>query len=245
MAKAIRPRQTITRGESNANLLLQVREAIHQFRRGGLVCRWCTSAGRREIQTPQQQSIVLGSDSAFVESPARCSAGKRKRPDASPVNCRPVRFEPCAPGARPTARMRARWSPKPGTGLPQYSESMYARRRVRGNGLPPLHQAGALAARNNPSSRLSKSTHHSTLSLRRYALNCLAYRRANETVPEESGDRHRRRRDSRRDRHEGAEHAGGEAGAASARALAALRRHFDRRDHLGQPGSRHDGEAHP
>ena len=32
---------------------------------------------------------------------------------------RPVRFEPCAPGASPITSTRALGSPKPGTGLPQ------------------------------------------------------------------------------------------------------------------------------
>src|SRR5512147_2527200 len=36
---------------------------------------------------------------------------------------RPVRLEPCAPGARPTSRSRAWGSPNPGTGLPQYVQS--------------------------------------------------------------------------------------------------------------------------
>src|SRR5215469_16265924 len=36
---------------------------------------------------------------------------------------RPVRLPPCAAGARPTTRMRAAGSPKPGTGRPQYVQS--------------------------------------------------------------------------------------------------------------------------
>src|SRR5437588_4206466 len=54
-----------------------------------------------------------------------------KLPEASPVNGRPVRLEPCAPGARPSTTTRALGSPKPGTGLPQYSQSWYARRFSR------------------------------------------------------------------------------------------------------------------
>src|ERR1035441_9286383 len=49
-------------------------------------------------------------------------------PERSPVNMRPVRLEPCAPGARPRIRMRAWGSPNEGTGFPQYSQSRYARR---------------------------------------------------------------------------------------------------------------------
>jgi len=64
-------------------------------------------------------------------NPARYSAGYKNPPDASPVNGRPVLFEPCAPGARPTTRIRACGSPNPGTGLPQYSWSLYALRLTR------------------------------------------------------------------------------------------------------------------
>src|SRR5208282_1265997 len=52
-------------------------------------------------------------------------------PDASPVKGRPVRLEPWAPGARPMISTRASGSPKPGTGLPQYSQSRYAWRFSR------------------------------------------------------------------------------------------------------------------
>ena len=55
----------------------------------------------------------------WLANPARCSAAYRKSPELSPVNMRPVRLAPCAPGARPTIRTRAAGSPKPGTGLPQ------------------------------------------------------------------------------------------------------------------------------
>src|ERR1035441_7450782 len=49
-------------------------------------------------------------------------------PDLSPVNMRPVRLEPWAPGARPRMRTAAAGSPKEGTGRPQYSQSRQARR---------------------------------------------------------------------------------------------------------------------
>src|SRR6266568_2157078 len=44
---------------------------------------------------------------------------------------RPVRFAPCAAGASPRISNCAFESPKPGTGLPQYSHSRYARRFSR------------------------------------------------------------------------------------------------------------------
>ena len=40
-----------------------------------------------------------------------------KFPEASPVNGRPVRLEPCAPGASPRMSTAALGSPKPGNGL--------------------------------------------------------------------------------------------------------------------------------
>jgi hypothetical protein len=61
-------------------------------------------------------------DVGMLAKPARWSPDIRKSPEPptpSPVNTRPVRFAPCAAGARPTRSSRARGSPKPGTGLPQ------------------------------------------------------------------------------------------------------------------------------
>ena len=45
---------------------------------------------------------------------------KRKSPDLSPVNARPVLVPPCAAGAKPMIINFAFKSPKPVTGLPQY-----------------------------------------------------------------------------------------------------------------------------
>src|SRR5699024_7918547 len=59
----------------------------------------------------------------------RCRAAKIQSPDRSPVNTRPVRFAPCAAGARPTSSSCARGSPNPGAGRPQYGSSANARRR--------------------------------------------------------------------------------------------------------------------
>ena len=59
-------------------------------------------------------------------NPAACIARIRKSPDPSPVNTRPVRFAPCAAGARPEHEHARRGSPKPGTGLPQYWSSRCA-----------------------------------------------------------------------------------------------------------------------
>src|SRR5262249_37600567 len=50
--------------------------------------------------------------------------------ERSPVKTRPVRFPPCAAGASPSTSTRARGSPKPGTGRPQYSSSRNAARFV-------------------------------------------------------------------------------------------------------------------
>jgi len=73
---------------------------------------------------PSSRETALGCEA----NPAACSTGYKKSPEPSPVNGRPVRFDPCAPGASPNASTRAPGSPNEGTGLPQYSHSAYARR---------------------------------------------------------------------------------------------------------------------
>ena len=62
-------------------------------------------------------------DDGRFANPARCSAANRKSPERSPVKIRPVRLPPCAAGASPRTRTRARGSPNPGTGRPQYGWS--------------------------------------------------------------------------------------------------------------------------
>src|ERR1700681_4422566 len=76
---------------------------------------------------PSLRSTAVG----WLANPVSCSTGYMNFPEASPVNGRPVRFEPCAPGASPMTRTRAWGSPKPATGLPQYSQPRYARRLTR------------------------------------------------------------------------------------------------------------------
>ena len=60
-------------------------------------------------------------------NPVSCSARLSHAPLSSPVNIRPVRFAPCAPGASPTSSTRASGSPNPGIGFPQYSSFAYFR----------------------------------------------------------------------------------------------------------------------
>ena len=68
---------------------------------------------------PSSRPVEVG----WLANPARCSAANSQSPERSPVNTRPVRLPPCAAGARPSTYTRAAGSPKPGTGLPQYSSS--------------------------------------------------------------------------------------------------------------------------
>ena len=70
-------------------------------------------------------------ETGWLASPARHSAANRKSPERSPVNTRPVRFAPCAAGARPRIAIRACGSPKPATGRPQYRSPAYAARFSR------------------------------------------------------------------------------------------------------------------
>jgi len=55
----------------------------------------------------------------LLARPRSWRTGYMKLPEPSPVKGRPVRLAPWAPGARPRMRMRARGSPKPGTGRDQ------------------------------------------------------------------------------------------------------------------------------
>ena len=68
---------------------------------------------------PSSRELASGCEA----KPASCSTGNKKSPDPSPVNGLPVRFDPCAPGASPSASTRAWGSPNEGTGRPQYSQS--------------------------------------------------------------------------------------------------------------------------
>ena len=61
------------------------------------------------------------SERGWLANPVRCIDANSQSPERSPVNTRPVRFPPCAAGARPTTSNRAAGSPNPGTGRPQYS----------------------------------------------------------------------------------------------------------------------------
>ena len=205
-------------GREQLDLLFEIGSAVQQFGRRRFVARRHAAAGRGQVQILQPQAVISRrSILAWWKVPPGAAQERGNRPDASPVNCRPVRLEPWAPGARPTARMRARWSPKPGHGLAPVFPMPCTTVGGYGPRLLATHQGGGTCGRPRWSVEAFKiHKRHSTLSLRRYALNCLAYRRGHETVPEESGDRHRRRRDTRRDRHEGPEHAGGETGAPSA-----------------------------
>lgn len=84
------------------------------------------------IQRPRKRIPSWRESAVGCEAnPVWCKTGYRKFPEPSPVNGRPVRFDPCAPGAKPRASTRAFGSPNEGTGFPQYSHSAYARRRVR------------------------------------------------------------------------------------------------------------------
>ena len=76
------------------------------------------------IQRPLSFMPSSREEAAGCEAnPAACRTGNRKSPEPSPVKGLPVRFEPCAPGASPSASTRALVSPKEGTGRPQYSQS--------------------------------------------------------------------------------------------------------------------------
>ena len=70
---------------------------------------------RDPIAATERLAKMLGWDA----KPVRCRIGYMKRPEESPVNGRPVRLLPWAPGASPRTTTLAPGSPKPGTGLAQ------------------------------------------------------------------------------------------------------------------------------
>jgi hypothetical protein len=84
------------------------------------------------IQAPRSLSPSSRAlDVGWLAKPVRDRAANRKSPERSPVNMRPVRFAPCAAGARPSTSRRAEGSPNPGSGRPQYSSPAKQARRSR------------------------------------------------------------------------------------------------------------------
>ena len=75
------------------------------------------------------------------------------------MNIRPVRFPPCAAGARPTTASDASGGPNPGTGLPQYSQSWNARRVWCGRpppARPPASGTPGTRSRRSPARRVPR-----------------------------------------------------------------------------------------
>ena len=88
-------------------------------------------------------------DSGWFAKPVRCSDAKRKSPERSPVNTRPVRLPPCAAGASPT-------SSSAGVGVAESRHRatpvlLVAERRplLAGDRFPPLDQPRTRAARDD------------------------------------------------------------------------------------------------
>jgi hypothetical protein len=126
---AVFPKATTKRSAGSSRI--SSRRKGRQLAISSVVGRFSGGTHRQTAERKRSRSAKpssLETDFAREENPARWSAGKRKSPEESPVNMRPVRFDPCAPGARPATRTRASGSPNPGTGLPQYSSERKARR---------------------------------------------------------------------------------------------------------------------
>ena len=77
-------------------------------------------------------------------NPARCSARNSQSPERSPVNIRPVRFAPCAAGARQQSRA-AKTCHR--TSAPDDPVVLIAKRcpLLGGNRLPPTHETRTLS----------------------------------------------------------------------------------------------------
>ena len=70
--------------------------------RASACSRAARTAPRRAMYASCSSSpSSIDTDVGWFANPARCSDAKSKSPDRSPVNIRPVRFAPCAAGARP------------------------------------------------------------------------------------------------------------------------------------------------
>ena len=133
-------------GRQHPDLLLQIREAIQQFRRRGLVGRRHTSAGCGEVQTLQPKSIVLRE--------RFCTCGKSRSVQRRKEE-RSGRISGEVP-ARAIGTVRARCQthgedsrpmvPEPGDGSAPVLPIHVRPTRGAGNCFPPLHQARALAA---------------------------------------------------------------------------------------------------
>ena len=119
-SKAILPRHTTTRRRfrfaiSSSTNAEQFRISIGKGLFPGGAHRTTDVMWRSLSRIPSSRDCAVGCDA----NPVSNNTGYRKFPDPSPVNGRPVRLEPCAPGASPSARTRASGSPNEGTGFPQ------------------------------------------------------------------------------------------------------------------------------
>src|ERR1700722_431115 len=116
----MRPRQTTTRSSDNSVISSSRKGA--QFssseRLGAL-----SGGAQRTTELIQQFLSCMPSlrdtELGCEAKPVSWRTGYKKSPEPSPVNGRPVRLEPCAPGANPKTNKRAFSSPKEGTGLAQ------------------------------------------------------------------------------------------------------------------------------
>ena len=123
-SNAIRPSATITRTRGSA--ASSATRWAWQRAISAVVGRLSGGAHRATAVTyasvSRRPSSARARTSAGWRSRGGASRACRKSPDPpapSPVNIRPVRFAPCAAGARPSTSTRACGSPKPGTGRPQ------------------------------------------------------------------------------------------------------------------------------
>ncbi len=120
-SNATAPRATRTRGRpiparSSSRYPRQLSSSSGSGRLPGGAHRQAAESSTPESERPSPRAA----DVARFASPTAWRASKRKSPERSPVNIRPVRLAPLAAGARPTIKIRAVESPKAGTGLAQY-----------------------------------------------------------------------------------------------------------------------------
>jgi len=111
------------------------------FLRGRLVIRWSAPADRSCIQIRESQTIVTGNGDWLGGKSSTVKGRIKESPDASPVNWRPVRLEPCAPGPGHNEDTRMRIT-KPGERPSPINLVAVGPTLFKSHLLAPLNQAG-------------------------------------------------------------------------------------------------------
>jgi len=100
-------------------LSLKIPATGSNFFQGRFVIGWSTVARRSNVGVFELEAVIRATTLGLRRKPGRMKNPVQDVSRAVAVNMRPVRFDPCAPGAKPRMSSLARGSPKEGTGFPQ------------------------------------------------------------------------------------------------------------------------------